>query len=433
MYHEKMRYLYVGVDSHKETHYAVVLNCFAEKLGEIEFRNAPSIFPEFLENIKKYLTPELSFLFGFEDISDYGVSIINYLISQGYTVKHVNSSLVAVERKSINTLHKTDSFDSECAARVLINKFDTLSTVKPNGNYMMLNLLVSKRNYFIKNVANLKKELHRLVSKNYPSYKKYFSKIDNVSALNFFEKYPSPQMLDNVTQEDIIGVFPLLMPNKISTSKIILETYKSDGDTKTAYQDTTDFIITSLIRQLRSVQNEIVLLEEKISHVIDTFPQKLQSIRGINTIHAAALLAEIGDITNFKSPSKLARYAGIAPVTFSSGKTMLQFANERGNRRLNSIFFLIAVTLCNVTGRHQKLMNPIFYKYYHKKISEGKTKKQAIKCVQRRLVNIIWNMLKHNTEYINPESEPAPKEELKGTNKKHSENEKQKQEKDKKK
>ena len=56
-------------------------------------------------------------------------------------------------------------------------------------------------------------------------------------------------------------------------------------------------------------------------------------------------------------------------------------------------------------------MNPIFYKYYQKKISEGKTKKQAIKAVQRRLVNIIWNMLKHNTEYINPETEAAPKQE----------------------
>jgi len=50
------------------------------------------------------------------------------------------------------------------------------------------------------------------------------------------------------------------------------------------------------------------------------------------------------------------------------------------------------------------VINPIFYKYYHKKISEGKTKPQAIKCIQRRLVNIIYNMMKHKRPYDNPEN-----------------------------
>ena len=211
------------------------------------------------------------------------------------------------------------------------------------------------------------------------------------------------------TIEDIATVFSPLMPKKADTAKLILESSKLDGETKTSYQDTSDFIITSLIRQLRFSKSEIGMLEEKLAQVLETIPQKLQTIRGINTVHTASLLAEIGDITRFKTPSKLSRYAGVSPVTYSSGKSMIQFANERGNRQLNSIFYLIAITLCNVTGRHQKLMNPIFYKYYQKKISEGKTKKQAIKCVQRRLVNIIWNMLKHNTEYVNPETEDAPK------------------------
>jgi transposase len=409
MYHEKMRYLYVGVDSHKDTHYAVVLDCFCQKLGEIEFRNAPSAFQPFLENIKKYLTSEMTFLFGFEDISEYGLALLKFLIQQGYTVKHVNSSLVATERQSVNTLHKTDSFDAECASRVLVSKFNSLPDVAPNDNYTTLNLLVTKRNYIVKNSTNVKLELQRLISKNYPSYKTFFSEIDLVSSLNFFEKYPSPSLLENATLEDIVNVFSPSMAEKAKKATFILNTFKLDGDTKTSYQNTSDFIITSLIRQMRFLQKEAKMIESEISKVLETIPQKLQSIKGINTIQTASLLAEIGDISRFKSPSKLARYAGVSPVTYSSGKSMIQFANERGNRHLNSIFFLISMTLCNVTGRHQKLMNSVFYKYYHKKISEGKTKKQAIKCVQRRLVNIIWNMLKHNTEYINPEAEYAPK------------------------
>ena len=90
---------------------------------------------------------------------------------------------------------------------------------------------------------------------------------------------------------------------------------------------------------------------------------------------------------------------------------MVQFANEKGNRRLSGIFFLLAIIVCGAAGKHRKLINPVFHNYYQKKISEGKTKKQSLKCVQRRFVNVIWNMLKHNTEYRNPEPKFLEKEE----------------------
>jgi hypothetical protein len=51
MIHPKMKYTYIGVDSHKDTHTAVALNCFYEKLGEITFANAPAKFENFLEEV----------------------------------------------------------------------------------------------------------------------------------------------------------------------------------------------------------------------------------------------------------------------------------------------------------------------------------------------------------------------------------------------
>ena len=56
----------------------------------------------------------------------------------------------------------------------------------------------------------------------------------------------------------------------------------------------------------------------------------------------------------------------------------------------------------NTVGPRKRIVNPFFYEYYIKKISEGKTKKQALKCIERRLVNIIWGMMKHKSEYVNP-------------------------------
>ena len=76
-------------------------------------------------------------------------------------------------------------------------------------------------------------------------------------------------------------------------------------------------------------------------------------------------------------------------------------ANARGNRKLNEIFFRIALTSIMPMGSSKALINPTFYQYYQKKLSEGKTKNQAIKAVQRRLVNIIFTTMKHRKPYVN--------------------------------
>jgi hypothetical protein len=106
-----------------------------------------------------------------------------------------------------------------------------------------------------------------------------------------------------------------------------------------------------------------------------------------------------GDINRFKNSSKLARYSGIAPVTYSSGSKEKNFRNQRGNRKLNSIFFYIALGQLTTHRNTGTPRNPILYEYYHKKVSEGKTKSQAIVCVSRRLVNIVYNMLKYKKDY----------------------------------
>ena len=115
-------------------------------------------------------------------------------------------------------------------------------------------------------------------------------------------------------------------------------------------------------------------------------------------------------IRKFSTPAKLARYAGVAPVSHASGKKDIQLANQRGDRELNSLFYNLAVRISFTAGTTHKVINPFFYDYYHRKLSESKTKRQALKCVQRRLVNIIWTMLTHNEDYVNPPMYNLPKE-----------------------
>ena len=409
MNHPKMKYVYCGIDSHKETHYAVVLNCFFEKIGELEFRNAPSEFEAFLSDLSEFKTHGVSIAFGLEDVSAYGRNLTAFLKSKKQVVKHVNASLVPSERNSMNTLHKTDSVDAECAARVLLSKFDGLPDADTQDKYWVLNQLVMRRRLITKMNSMLKTHTHSYLTSHYPSYTHFFSTIDCKSGLAFFEKYPSPSTLKDVSVEELESFLADASSNKAKkgVAKKILEYVRKDGDTTTDYQEIRDMAVKSAVRQIKGNYAEIEHINGLIEDFLQNFDYKLESMNGIDTVTAADLIAEIGDIKKFSTPAKLARYAGIAPATYSSGKTNLQYANERGNRVLNQLFYRIAVMVIMTVGKDKRILNPFFYHYYKKKISEGKTKGQAIKCVERRLVNIIWRMMTYNMEYLNPPAEDS--------------------------
>jgi transposase len=183
-------------------------------------------------------------------------------------------------------------------------------------------------------------------------------------------------------------------------------------DTTIPFQDLRDSAVQSTIRQIEYNQQELIHLESTLAEVLEWFDTTLTSMNGIDVVSASQILSCIGDIKRFSTPAKLARYAGIAPVPYSSGKKDLYFSSERGNRELNSLFHQLAIRLIATIGPTKKVLNPLFYEYYHKKISDGKTKKQALKCVQRRLVNIIWRMLTFREEYVNPPMYDAPNDHI---------------------
>lgn len=412
MLHPKMMYVYVGIDSHKDTHCAVVLNCFFEKLGEISFDNVPAKFEEFLKAVRKFKPKETKLAFGLEDTSSYGRNLTVFLTGKKQLVKHVNASLVAAERRSRNVLHKTDSEDAECAARVLLNRFDHLPDADPQDKYWVLKNLVTRRRSIVKMNSALKNHLHSFLTSHYPSYRKFFVNIDCESSLAFFDKYPSPGKLEGVTVQELAEFLAEYSGRKLMFERAgtILEHVENDGETTVQYQEARDLAVQSTLNQIKNNLREIASIEAIIEELLEHFDYKLQSMRGIDNVTAANLIAEIGDISRFSTPSKLARYSGVAPVTYASGKKDLQFANQRGNRTLNAIFFSLAVVVTMTAGKNRKIINPFFYDYYHRKISEGKTKRQALKCVQRRLVNIIWSMMTHKTGYINPPTQDFPKE-----------------------
>ena len=408
MTHPKMQYTYVGVDSHKDFHIAVFIDCFFEKLGEIRFDNRPSKFEAFLEESRTFQAEGTALLFGLEDVGSYGRPLAVFLKANGQRIKNVNALLVKRERQNQNVSHKTDTGDAECTARVLLSKFGELSDAEPQDKYWILRTLVIRRDFIVKNNTSLKKHLHYLLMAHYPRYRDFFEDIGCMTSLAFFMRFPSPSALENTTFEELTGFLRDCSKGRLG-AETAEKIWHSFEDTAVQYQEIRDAAVQSAIRQIQFNLKERERLEKSIALFLSQFDCPLTSMTGIDIITAAQLLSCIGDIKRFPTPAKLARYSGVAPVSYSSGKKDVQFVNKRGNRELNSLFYCLAVRLVATAGPNHKVVNHFFYEYYRRKLSDGKTKKQALKCVQRRLVNIIWTMLTNNEEYVNPPMYDAPK------------------------
>jgi transposase len=147
------------------------------------------------------------------------------------------------------------------------------------------------------------------------------------------------------------------------------------------------------VRRVLDLREDIQEIEEELDALMKDNGQTLLTASGCGTVIAAEIIGEIGDINRFHSPGALAKYAGCAPREHSSGKTIRWRKTRSGNRRLNRAFYRMALSQISRSG------NDAARTYFKKKISEGKTKAQALVCLRRQLLNVVWMMMRHKTEY----------------------------------
>lgn len=376
-----------------------------KKVEVISFERRPSAYPEFIDKVGKFVPKGKTAIFGLEDTKGYGRSLAVFLVEKGYIVKEVNPALSSAERKSKATVKKNDRWDAECITRVLHRDFEELPDAKPLDIYWTFKQLTNRRNTLVKSQAILKNQLHDKLSHHYPSYKKFFSEIDGKTALAFWEKYPSPQVIKYVDLEDFAQFLRDNSHNACSTRKAkeILGLIEADGDTTREYQEYRDFTIESIVREIRFLKEEILKINKKLRELLKKLDFKLETMSGIDVVTASNLVAEIGDISRFKNEEKLACYAGIAPIKFSSAGKGREQKNKQGNRKLNGVFYMLALQQIQISKGSGLPRNQAFYNYYMKKYGEKNEKTPALVSLMRLLVKFIYKMMKYKIEYQPPE------------------------------
>jgi transposase len=141
-----------------------------------------------------------------------------------------------------------------------------------------------------------------------------------------------------------------------------------------------------LVSTCRSLNRAIVELDQELEQRVRETAPGLLELPGCAAVTAAKLLAEIGPIDRFKSDAQLARHGGVAPLEASSGRIQRHRLDRGGNRQLNAALYRIAIT--------QARYHPGARDYLERKRAEGKSRREAIRCLKRLLVRAVFNTLK---------------------------------------
>jgi transposase len=160
-------------------------------------------------------------------------------------------------------------------------------------------------------------------------------------------------------------------------------------------------VIAELAVELDRLHTRRDTLAAEIEEVFLAHPfgQVLVTLPGIGPRTGARILAEIGDGTRFANGSKLASYAGLAPVTRQSGTSIRgESQSRRGNHRLKNAMFLAAFA---------SLRSPDSKTFYDRKRAEGKKHNAAIICLARRRCDVILAMLRDRQPYLTPDQRAA--------------------------
>jgi len=141
-----------------------------------------------------------------------------------------------------------------------------------------------------------------------------------------------------------------------------------------------------LVSTIRSLNRVVGQLDQELQQRTVEVAPALLELPGCATVTAAKLLAEIGPIDRFKSDAQLARHSGAAPLEASSGKSQRHRLDRGGNRQLNAALYRIAIT--------QARYHTPARDYLDRKRSEGKSRREALRCLKRLLVRVVFNTLK---------------------------------------
>jgi transposase len=337
----------IGVDTHRQTLTVCAVDDAGRSLAERSFANSSSGHRAVLRWLQALPTPRCT---GIEGSGGLGAALCALLLAAGEEVREVPAALTYRERRRTRRPGKSDPADALAIARVVLRE-DDLPRVRGPHDHRDLKLLVDYRDQLLAEQTRVRNRLHSELQVLVPGYRAHVGELTRAGG--------------------------------IEAARRLL----------TGRSDVAADLAELRLKRLEALGAETLMLKRRIEELIADRHPALTAICGVGPITAARFLGEVGDPRRFRSAAAFAMACGAAPIPASSGKTQRVRLNRRGNRQLNRALFIVAFT--QLHGHEPACA------YVERKRAEGKSWKEAMRCLKRHLANVVYRaMLEDRRELL---------------------------------
>ena len=391
-----MNHYFLGIDIAKTNHVASLIGADGSVvIRAIKFKNSNEGYTKLLNTIQNKLNDLSNINIAMEATGHYCLSLYSALVDDGFNVSVYNPYQIKSYRGAYNNRkQKNDIIDSIIIADYL-RVFGMKDSKLPQEDLMALKQFTRFRSNIVENVSSIKVQVIGLLDKVFPEYKDFFCDVFGVTSKQILLNCPTPDDIIRISTTKLANLLSKNSRGKFGKDDALnmKEVAKSSFGIKFT-TDACSFEIKQLINQVIFLESQLEDVDKQISELYNKLDSHLLSVPGIGIKLAPTILAEIGDINNFDKPSKLIAFAGVDPSENQSGNKLStnNKLSKRGSPYLrHAIYTASLVAISN---------EPKLRAYYDKKINEGKHHFVALAGISRKLLTIIYYILKEDRDYI---------------------------------
>ena len=345
---------------------------------------------------------------GMEATSVYGDNLLCFLREDGALGRferklHVlNPRQVNKFKQAYSDLPKNDPVDAFVVADNLRFGRITTPVYIDDYRYKALQNLTRARFYAVQSLTREKQRFmnYLFLKCSGLAQEKTFSDNYGVAALAVFEEFESPDALAEIDIEQLASFIAEkgknCFPNPVEVAKAVQAAARDSYRLPKTVNDSVNQVLSISISSMRAMKSQIKALDKEIERQFKNIPNTLTSIPGIGPVFSAGLIAEIGDIKRFNGQAGLAKFAGLAWTQHQSGMFEAQHTRliKSGNRFLKYYLCEAALSLVRCDTE--------FKRYYNLKLKEVNKyqHKRALALTARKLVRLVFRLLKDNRLYI---------------------------------
>ena len=387
--------IWVGVDVGKAGHHA----CAVDDTGKVVFSqkvtNGQAAIEELIARVGRKARAAV---WAVDMTSGAAGLLLTLLLGTGQRVLYVPGRLVNRMAGAFPGEGKTDAKDARTIAETARLRGDLTAVTHPDELVAELRILTARREDLMADWVRGINRLRELLSSIFPALERAFD-YSTRSALVLLTGYCTPAGIRAAGAPGLTehlragGAWPKVIPSMVDNALAAAD----EQTVALPAESATAPLITRLARQLLDLDREIKDLDK---HIANRFGEHshaapITSVDGFGPILGAQLLADTGGDLRamFGNSGRMAAYAGLAPVPRDSGRVRGNLHRpKRYHRGLRRVFYLAALSAIKVQDGPSR-------RFYLRKRDEGKVHTQALIALARRLVDVIWALLRDGREF----------------------------------